>query len=298
MKDKLLGYFILIILFFLIVSTISYGIWLYAFPKKTWTVSFDRISNLRVSDLIKKNGISVGKIIAITLDDQQSSITFVPLTRLKIYPGYSFHSADKGIMGDREIHLFTGDSTLTPLHNSETLKGTFHPGISDILGSTYKLKDRIILFKTITSKLLSQTVDSTSFIYKFNKIQNKANTYCESMLKAVIELDTVYFSQIDSLNIFIASLQDYSRKLSTQIPQKLEIAEKQINTLIDFIDKMNQLINDLTKFTNKMKDSSLLKEDKVSEIATHLQNIREILNDLRRDALKLKITIKLGFKKK
>lgn len=295
MNDKKLGYIILALIVITVLSLLIYSIRILAFPEETRIISFNRISNLRIDDPIKIKGNTVGRIKDIADDDYKVLVTIELIEPVNFHKGYIIYSTDKGILGDRVIIVDPGDKNGQLINKNDTLEGTFYPGISDVLGHAWKLKDLIIEFKTTAGTLLSGTEEKPSLIATFSKVISAVDTFSKKLYNAALFLNSEFAVNIDTLYSFSASANEFIQEVKEVIPEKITTVEQQLKTISNFIDKLEKIVDLLTEMVTRIENNELLHVDHLTKLLNQLKEIQNFLEELQAGTVQLKLKLKAGF---
>ncbi len=295
MNDKTFGYIILAFLLCMALLIFSYAAWVLVFPPETRIIAFNRVSNLKVDDPVKIKGVTVATIKSITRNEKNVLITIKIFKPFPIYEGYTIYSADKGILGERLIVLENGNRNNPVISSDDTLSGIFHIGVSDVLGSAWKLKDLIINFKENASLLLSGSEEKPSFITSFSSIIAEIDSFSTKVYNAAEFLDAELSGKIDTLQSVAASAQKVSHEIAGTIPKKIQAIEEQIETIATFIQKLDTIVNTLTEITVKIKNNTLFETDYISKMIAQLKELKELIEIIQEGTARLKIRLKMGF---
>jgi ABC-type transporter Mla subunit MlaD len=295
MSDKRVGYIILAASLVIMVSLLVYSIALLAFPKETRVISFSRISNLRVDDPVKIQGKIVGRIKSLTGEGHRVLVTLELTETIHIHEGYWIYSTDKGILGDRLIVIKPGNSAGPLIEKSDTLRGNFYPGMSDVLGRAWKLKDFFTAFKVNAGILLSGTKEKPSLVSTFTEIISEIDTFSNKLYTTALFLYAELEPGIDSLNAVIAFADGLIQDMKNIVPHKITAVEKQVETLAAFLEKLDSIVNTLSGIILQIKDNGLIPSDHITSLLKQLKEIHDLLEELLAGTTQLKLKIKLGF---
>jgi ABC-type transporter Mla subunit MlaD len=253
------------------------------------------MSNLKIDDPVVVNGKTVGKIKNINNNERDVLITMEIRERITLHKGYTVFNTDKGILGDQSIVIQTGDPKNAPVNVHDTLAGTFHPGISDVLGSAWKLKDLAVMYKKKAEEMLLGSEEKESFISAFSAVISEIETFSRKLYDAALVLDAGVSPGIDTLKSFTGNAQEFIREISAVIPEEITTVEKQVETVSTYIGKLDAIVTSLTDIVLKIKNSELIEKEQISSLLVQLNEIKKIIRDIQVGAFKLRLTIKAGF---
>lgn len=295
MNDKSFGYIILVFLGIFITSLVGYGISVILFPAQTIMVSFDRISNLRVDDPVKVKGVTIGNISNLTLDDARAIVAIRTLKPVTIYQGYKIYTTDKGILGDRIIVLENGDETNPPVDLKDTLPGIFYPGVSDALGSTYKLKELALTFKQTAHVLLSGSEGKPSLVSAIQKVLSQIDTFTLQLNTFALTLNAELPVLLDTLKTVSHSAQKMSDDIGNTLTEKLPTLAEQVDALAEYAGKLDSLVAKLSEIIGLIEKNKLMTDDYITPVTKQLSDIRDIIAMILDGTLKLRLLLKAGF---
>ena len=295
MNDKGLGYIIITCILCAIVLFFGYSIWIFSFPKETRYCKISRISNLKIDDPVVVNGKTVGRIKNINSNVGDVLVTLEIRERITIHQGYTVFNNDKGILGDQSIVIQTGDPGNALVNIHDTLAGTFHPGISDVLGSAWKLKELALSYKKTAEEMLSGSEAKESFIAAFSAVIGEIEAFSRKLYDAALVLDAEVSPRIDTLKSFTSNAQEFIGEISAVIPENIATVDKQLEALSTYIGKLDAIVTSLTTIVIKIKNNDLIQKDQVSTLLGQLHEIKKIIRDIQVGAFKLRIKIKGGF---
>lgn len=295
MSDKRLGYLILTIALLIIAVILVYSLRILAFPKEKRVISFDRISNLRIDDPVEIMGKTVGRIKNVTGENRNVFVTVEFNETVTIYSNYRIYTYDKGIVGDRRLVIEPGHISSPIIDKSDTLNGIFYLGISDVLGHAWKLKDFFTAFKDNAAVLLSGTEEKPSFITSFTSVISEIDTISSRLYNAAVFLDSELTHGIDTLNSVITAAASFIEEVKRIAPEKINSVEKKIETISNFIGKLDTAVTTLTDIVIRIKNNELLHVDHITKILQQLKVIQGLIEELQTGTARLKLRLKLGF---
>lgn len=295
MNDKRLGYIILTLTLLIIITILIYSFMILAFPKETRIVSFGRISNLEIDDQVEIKGKTVGRVKNIAKGSLNVLVTVELNETVNLHTGYRVYSFDKGILGDRRIVIEQGDTNGPLIDKGDTLDGIFYPGISDVLGHAWKLKDFFITFKKNAGVLLSGSEEKPPFIAAFMSVISEIDTISSKLYNAALLLDSELATGIDTLKSIITAANTFIQEVKEVVPEKITTVEKQVETIANFIDKLDTIVNTLADIVTRIKNNELLHVDHITKLLKQLKEIQNLIGELQAGTARLKLKIKLGF---
>ena len=85
------------------------------------------------------------------------------------------------------------------------------------------------------------------------------------------------------------------QKVKGAVPEKITSVEKQVETVANFLDELNTIVNTLTDIVTRIKNNELLHVDHITKLLKQFKEIQELLEELQAGTARLRLRIKLGF---
>ena len=265
MDDRKLGYLILAVMICIVGSVTGYAIYLLAFPRQVRVIEFNQVGNLALEDPVSCRGVNIGRIIKLENAGSRCMVIAEFFKPVEIFANYEIITMDKGLMGDRLITLSAGDSTFPLVPPSDTLKGLFSIGVSEMLGLVGKLEDGVSALIPLSQRLLQGTDSTPSFIEQFYTIASAIDSVSRRCAAIAETADRDLESRIRTLNRTLASTVNVTRTMAEKAPPAIESLDKQIEQLSAFADKLENMVNEVIKDLNA--DATVTKVKDINDIA-------------------------------
>lgn len=293
--DRTTGYLILIVFITVFLVFLGYGFYLIFRTKEIRYAEVSQISSLRLSDPVKFKGMDVGRVSKITKLDNKIIIQFKVTSPFVLHENYYIRTGDLGVMGDRAVLIEQGDTNLPVVDKSDTLKVEYVSGMSYLLGQAYKLPQMIEDWKEATHVLLRGTEDKTSLVSNLKIMGNELDTIVNYLHTAMISISSDDYNLMDTLNKIAEETIKITDKTKKELNKRVPQIDTALIDLIEFIDELDTVTVDLSKTVNNIKNNRFIKDDDITPIIEALNDIKAVLNDIRKDCLKLRGVLKLGF---
>jgi hypothetical protein len=249
--DRRLGYFIIAVL--VAIGCVVLGFSLFHLKNSTGVriVAFDQVGNLKIDDPVYLLGIRIGSVKRIDLRKENVLVSFSVNKPLTLRQGYHIVNSDVGLMGDRMLSIDFGDTTKPLIPGTDTLSGTFHPGISEAVGMTWKLKDVVDSFVALSAKLLDSGSMRASFVQRVNKIAAATDSATCALAAVVTGLESDMPSILDSVERIVGGVLRVSRLADSLSRQKLPGVIRQVGLVGDGLEKLAVMIDKLDIMIDK-----------------------------------------------
>lgn len=292
LSNKHFGYLVLLLFFFLIGSVLGYAFWIFLFPKETRIIVFHRLGNLRIDDPVKIKGATVGKVTAIKKDPHRVLVFIQTYDDLEIYQDYKIFSTDKGIMGDRVIIVDPGAVGSKVLNRKDTLSGVFYPGVSEVLGSAWKMKKMVNAFRTRAESFFLTEELKPSLITQYKNLVVTIDTISIQILRVASHLQESLKPQLDTLNNAMVTTKNITNELVRDLPHKLNVTKIRIDYLLIVTNRLDSVVDELLSLVMTMQEKALPEDTQLINLMEQLQEIQNSIRILYRGTLQFKWRLK------
>ena len=291
--DRRSGYVIAIVLLLIVVSITFFGIRLIQNPLDLRIIAFDQIGNLKIDDPVKLRGIDIGTIKEIESHGQKVLVFIETQKPLEIHRGYRIDDRDVGFMGDRIIMIDDGDNAAPLLPKNDTLQGTFHNGVSETVGLTWKLHDIVDSFTLISSQLLHGDHKHKSLVKQVREMVDITDSASGSIMNFAVQINKDLNAKIESIEQFVNQLTGLTQSAAASAPGYVSTLNGAVKDLERSVDKLDAISDTLLKYSRKMQKTGmpgLL--DKESSLQGKINALHDAINHLKDGLLKFQIYLK------
>jgi hypothetical protein len=243
--DRKIGYAIIAIIVIVGCTVIGISIYHMENPEKLRFVSFERVGNLKIEDPVNVVGIRIGSVKGVELRKESVLVSFTANMPLKLHQGYSVNDGEVGFMGDRMISITIGDTTMPAISDSDTLRGIFHPGVSEAIGMAGRLKGVVDSFVEKSARLLNGGPQTVSIVNRVNNIAAMTDSASRALIVVVSGLESGLSKGLDSLNLIIGGILRMSQAADSLTRQKMPGVVKQVGLIGDRLQKLTDLVDKL-----------------------------------------------------
>jgi ABC-type transporter Mla subunit MlaD len=250
--DRRMGYFIIAVIATIGCVVLCLAIYRLKNPKEVKIVSFEQTGNLKIEDPAYLIGILIGTVQSIELR-KQNPLVFIRMNRpLKLHQGYHIDNTEIGFMGDRMLAIDFGDTTKPLIPDGDTLRGTFHPGLSEMIGMAWKLQGIVDSFINVSAKLLYNGPMHTSFVQRVNEIAAATDSAGLALSTVVTNLENGLSGRLDTLNRIIGDILRFSQTADSLTQQKISGVENLVGLLGNGLEKLEPMIDKLMVTIDKL----------------------------------------------
>jgi hypothetical protein len=278
MFDRSIGYVIFCVFCLAVMALLSYFLWPAFYPQKTRIIAFDAVGNLRIDDPVRVKGILAGKIKRI---DWRKDNVFVCVSLKKpvmFYRGYSIADIDQGIMGDRMLMIDCGDTSGPSVAEGDTLKGVFHPGVSEAVGYMWKLHATVDSFVAISSQLLHGTAARKSIIEQTDAIISTVDSLSRTVLNLSEKLERNITRQLDSIDAMVNTAARLSQAAAASAPEYLSMLESQIKKTSRLLATLDTASEKLIRFSASLeRQDNILWKNHVALLQERLATLQKAI---------------------
>ncbi len=272
------------------------------FPDQLRYVIFDRCGDLQIQDPVKLRGTTVGDVRNISLRSDGTVLVCFELDKpLKVYSGYAMRicdtltdlrTADKGIFGDRIINIMPGDPTHPEIPFNDTLHGIYVSGVSEAIGSAWKLLDLIHSYNLILADFLAGTKTQEPFLTQYHKVIDGTESLSKNLLHGTHELDKGIKVALSTANKLDDSINSIDRKLGKTLPKFTGKTDSLLATLDTFIIETSSAEKSVNAALDSVKRSDIVSSDSSAiAIKAEMVSLKAGLDEMINEAAKLKLII-------
>jgi phospholipid/cholesterol/gamma-HCH transport system substrate-binding protein len=305
--DLMVGATILIALFILIGGVLWLKEAFVARKMVSYTFLFPNVGTLQIGDPVMANGVTKGRVSAIylrnervaTVVDLEKEVTITDSSRLVVQ--------NIGLMGERGIgiQLAEGGIPFNPTRRKDTtfISGYFDTGIAEVIGMMGTVLNEVEGLVSNISSIMSSTVGDTMFLKPFHTLVKRLDTLTSVAQKMVVENRPLVSSSIKNLNNASVQLKDILDKNSGHLETLLANGHALSAYALSVAVKVDSLASSISGVVREVKNGRgalgmLINDDQFSkELQRTVADVDTLVNEVRNDALKLRVKIGFGSKK-
>ncbi len=272
------------------------------------TVLFPNVGTLQIGDPVKVNGVSKGSVSNIYLRTNGVAVVIEVDKSVKLTDSCKISVQNIGIMGERGIGILYSDKGKVVKANTKSdtsfVPGVFDPGIAEAMSTLGVVLAEVETLVENVSSIVQATIGDTAFLSIFKTLVNRLDTISDVAQTLLSENKPVIDRSLKNLQTISNDLKEIVSRNSSHLDaimsngDSLSVAALGIASQVDSLTvSLNQIISQV-----KAGEGSLGMVIKDSEFYHDLKrtisNLDTLINEVQGDALKLRIKLGFGKKKK
>jgi len=279
-----------------------------ASKSRSYTILFPNVGTLQVGDPVMVNGVSSGSVSKIYLRQSDVAIVIDISKEVSLTDSCRFTVQNIGLMGERGIGIqYANTGTVLPFNTKKDTtfaRGYFDTGIAEAMGMLGTVLGDVQELVNNVESIVEKTVGDSNFISVFKTISSRLDTITDVAQSIVVKNEPV-------LNNTLKNVQNLSKDLKALIDtnrnhinammangdqltaQSIKIATRVESLTVSVQSIVNQIDNGRGSLGMLFKDEQFYKD-----LKTTVANLDTLINQVQDDALKLRIKIGFGKKKK
>jgi len=306
--DLIVGASILSALFILIAGVIWLKEASIASKMVTYTVLFQEVGTLQHGDPVYANGVKKGTVAKIGLRGTQVAVVLNLDRSVPVTDSTRVAVINVGLLGERGIGatLTSAGKTVPPNTASDTvfIQGKFDTGISEAMGMLGSvLLDAETLIVSVTD-VLRATVGDSVFISQFHTMIGRLDTITHVANRMLKRNEPVLNAAMADLKIVSSDLKALIDRNSAGI-DNLVVSGGQLTTGgLALVARAESLVVSVQDVMQKIERGEgtlgkLYKDDAFyNELRYTIANLDTLVTDVKEDALRLRVRLGFGKKKK
>jgi phospholipid/cholesterol/gamma-HCH transport system substrate-binding protein len=274
----------------------------------SYTVLFPNVGTLQIGDPVKVNGVSKGSVSNIYLRTNGVAVVVEVDKSVKLTDSCKISVQNIGIMGERGIGILYSDKGKIVKANTKSdtsfVPGVFDPGIAEAMSTLGVVLAEVETLVENVSSIVQATIGDTAFLSIFKTLVNRLDTISDVAQTLLSENKPVIDRSLKNLQTISNDLKEIVSRNSSHLDaimsngDSLSVAALGIASQVDSLTvSLNQIISQV-----KAGEGSLGMVIKDSEFYHDLKrtisNLDTLINEVQGDALKLRIKLGFGKKKK
>jgi phospholipid/cholesterol/gamma-HCH transport system substrate-binding protein len=271
-----------------------------------YTVLFPNVGALQVGDAVMTNGVKMGAVLKISLDNRYVKVLIELDKDVVLTDSAVITVQNVGLLGERAVGILLSEKGAVCKPNGKNkgeltyLHGNFDTGIAEAMGMLGSVLSEVQELVVNVSSIVDQTVADTSFIRSFHTILARVDSISG-------DIDDLVSRNKAGLNNTLASVN----RISTSVDGLLQEKQETIESIIDDGKEMtarfvsiSQRVDSLAAFAgNIARDidqgkgsiGMMLKDEQFFlNVKNAVADIDTLVNDVREDALKLRVRFGFG----
>jgi phospholipid/cholesterol/gamma-HCH transport system substrate-binding protein len=306
--DLVVGGSIILALFILIAGVLWLKDVSIARKLVTYAVVFPNVGTLQVGDPVMANGVTKGNVASIELRGSQVVVVLKVDKGLKITDSSKIVVQNIGLMGERGIgiQLSPKGEVFHPTAKNDTtfIQGYFDTGIAEAMGMMGEVLVEVETLVKNVNTVVNSTVGDTSFLVVFDKLVVRLDSISEITENILSKNQPFIDSSMKNITTVTADLKSLLNRNSGSIDTIVHNSAaltSYANTVVNRIDTLAISVQNVVDQVDSGKGSigMLMKDENFyKDLKTTVADLDTLINQVKFDALKLRVKLGFGKKKK
>jgi phospholipid/cholesterol/gamma-HCH transport system substrate-binding protein len=221
----------------------------------TYYARFPQVSTLQDGDPIKINGVKMGKVAAIELNDNAVRVTLKLDKGVKLPKDSEIRIQNIGLMGERQVGILLGKSA-EPWPPGSELRGFLDAGIAEAMGIAGEVAvESEVLVRSLRT-IVDSTVGKPEFVATFNNAVSQTEELSVRLNAFIREIDPKVKHSLtnleDASNRVHILLRDQEMPVKTIIQNGQEVSGK----LREVVEKADRVADEMNRLLAKVNSSN------------------------------------------
>lgn len=274
----------------------------------SYAVLFPNVGTLQIGDPVKVNGVSKGSVSDIYLRTNGVAVVIEIDKSVKLTDSCQFNVQNIGIMGERGIGIQYSAKGQPVKANTKAdtsfLPGFFDPGIAEAMSMMGVVLAEVETLVENVSSIVQTTVGDTAFISIFKTLVNRLDTISNVAQTLLSENKPVIDRGLKNLQTISSDLKEIVSRNSDHIDAIMNNGDSLSTAALGIASQVDSLTISLNEIIKQVKGGEgslgMLINDSgfYHDIKRTVANLDTLINEVQGDALKLRIKLGFGKKKK
>jgi phospholipid/cholesterol/gamma-HCH transport system substrate-binding protein len=274
----------------------------------SYTMLFPKVGSLQVGDPVMANGVTKGRVADIYLRNDEVAVAVNLEKDVPLSDSCLAKVSNIGLMGERgiDIDLNRKGTRCKPTSKKDTtfLNGNFDTGIAEAMGMIGVVLSQVQVVIVNVSTIMSSTVGDTAFLNMFHTLVNRLDTLSFVAERLVVKNGPVVDQSLKNLNAATAQLKELLDKNSGHLSAIMANGEALSAYSLTLAARVDSLTGSIQGIVNEVQNGQgalgmMLKDKEFpKDIKRTIADIQILVNDVQKDALKLRVVSILGIGKK
>ncbi|MBK9579640.1 MAG: MCE family protein [Fibrobacterota bacterium] len=297
-QNVIVGTVVLVALFVLIFGMAFLSEYHPGESNEEYTFVADQVGLLSEGDPVKFNGVKVGKVTGIQLDQQTRRVQIKAQVQagVRISKGSEVTIQNVGLMGERMINIVLSPSKET-VPPGATLEAKYDYGIAETMAAAGKIIEdaRVIIVDLRT--VLDSTINRPGFAPRVNGIVARADTVVLRLDKMVVYLEPKVKSAVGDLSVAGKSARNMAEKAEPVVDRVAQRADKATAELEPMVQDLKVVSTDIRALVAKTKNGEstlgkLANDDKFyNELSSAVVRADSLVHRIQKKGLDINVDI-------
>ena len=308
--DLIVGASILTALFILVAGLVWLKEASIANKMVNYMVIFPEVGTLQLGDPVYVNGVKKGTVSKIELRGTEVATVLNLDKKINVTDSVRVSVVNVGLLGERGIGVTLSPHGKTIPHlavagaDTVFIRGRFDTGISEAMGMLGSVLAEVETLVVSVSDILSSTIGDTSFITQFHLIVGRLDTVCIVANRLLIRNEPVLNAAMSDLRVVSSDLKKLIDRNSAGLDGIVADGGQLMTKGIELVTQAESLVVDVQGVLRNIESGkgSLGKlytdESFYKELKAVIASVDTLVSEVQDDALKLRVRLGFGKKKK
>lgn len=274
----------------------------------SYSILYPNVGTLQIGDPVKINGVTKGTVSDIYLRQDSVAVVIKLDKSVKLNDSCKFSVQNIGLMGERGIGIEYSNKgkTLQPNNKSDTIfiPGYFDPGIAEAMAMLGTVLIDVEHLVANVGTIVQTTIGDSAFISLFNTLVQRLDTItdvAQSIIKDNKPVIDNSFKNLQSISTDLKGILDKnSNHLDAIMNNGDSLSAYAVTIAAQFQTLAQSAKNILDQVENGNGSLGMLVNDKqfYLDLKKTIGDLDTLINHVQGDALKLRIKLGFGKKKK
>jgi ABC-type transporter Mla subunit MlaD len=290
MNDRLTGYLALAVLSCIAAIGVGLVAHTLAQPSQERFARFDNVGALKLADPVMQQGVEIGRVKRIGRSGNAALLSLQFSPPRPIYANYAVQVVDLGIMGDRFVAIDCGTPDYPAVDKADTLVGQFMIGPSEALGMVGRLHEVVRSFAAMSTRLAYGDSSKAPFAARYVHAVRFVDSLSAGLLALTRSTEVLLNRRTGSLYATVDSASQLASRLSERGPDMVAELVTAVQKVDSAVAKMEVMVAGLGKAAQALQGvQGAEMEQRVRSIQGRLGEIRELLDDIQRRGVNLRV---------
>jgi phospholipid/cholesterol/gamma-HCH transport system substrate-binding protein len=274
----------------------------------TYAALFSNVGTLQIGDPVMVNGVSKGSVADILLRDNKVAVILKLDKKITLTDSSSVTIQNIGLMGERGvgINLSAQGTKIAPTSNNDTtfLNGNFDTGIAEAMGMLGIVLGEVQTLVSNVSSILENTVGDSAFYSVFGSLVGRLDTITDNVQVLLKKNEPMLNKSFKNINEITEDLKNLLDKNSDHLSSIVQNGDSLSSYALILASRVESLALSVQNIVDDIGNGEgtvglLLKDDQFFyDIKKTVNNLDTLVNQVQDDALKLRIKLGFGRKRK
>lgn len=274
----------------------------------SYSILFPNVGTLQIGDPVKINGVTKGSVSDIYLRNDNVAVVIDVEKSVILRDSCKFNVQNIGLMGERGIGIQYSDKGVRLAANKKSdstfVSGNFDPGIAEAMAMMGTVLTEVETLVGNVSSIIETTVGDTAFVSVFKTLLNRLDTITDVAQTLVLENKPVIDKSLKNVQSVSNDLKEIVNKNSNHIYAIMNNGDSLTESALSIAAQVESLTVSVNQIVNQVQNGNgslgMIVHDAqfYKDLKKTVADLDTLINEVQGDALKLRIKLGFGKKKK